>query len=95
MLKRWHIFLLVGILFSTGCILYYTIGSTRATDERVRSADEPRVLDSKFYFETQFARSVEFADANDAVFPEGNIRAGIIPHDVTQGQIIAHFFSEL
>ena len=95
MLKRWYAGLLVIAVCAVAGAVYYSVESSGATDVAVTYGDEPRVLDSKFYFEKQFTRSVESAATNDAVFPQSRIRGGIIPHDVTQGQIIAHFFREL
>lgn len=52
-------------------------------------------LETPYYAVDQFQRSVAAAKSLGPVFPVVSVRAGIVPHDFTHGEYIAHFFQGL
>lgn len=52
-------------------------------------------LEVKYFYQHQFDLSVQKAEKMENNFPAAPIRGGIFPHDITQGQFIAHFFQAL
>ena len=99
MFKRRQIILIIAVLAPLAGLAVLVFGQANAVPTTASPAlannYERTVLESKFYYTTQFERSVKLAQSIDAPFPDAPVRAGIIPHDITQGQFIAHFFQEL
>lgn len=80
-------------LILLGAVAYH-VQSRENVIETPRVTQETS-LSSKYYFPNQFDTAVAEGETFDARFPETPISGGIIPHDITHGEYIAHFFSQL
>ena len=84
----------IGIYF----VIDYNVDGFDAEEEiNVAGIDTTRweIMNDKYYYSYDFYNSLDLARDIDIRFQSDNVRAGIIPHDITQGQMIAHFFEQI
>ncbi len=59
------------------------------------STNQNEIMQDKFFYANNFYHTLEVDSALENTWPQEKIRAGIIPHDITQGQMMANFFKNI
>ncbi len=95
MIKRWHVFVVLIIVAPVTIVIFQTMVSGGDSREESSTRGESRIIETPYYFANQFQRAIHEANQQPVKPTAEPIRAGIVPHDITQGQIIAKFFSLL
>lgn len=77
--------------------IYYWAGREAGNSLSVAgvATDAHEVMPVNFYLPGNFYSSIERAETVGFVWPREKVRAGIIPHDLTQGLMIAHMMDGL
>ncbi|XOU94677.1 MAG: AmmeMemoRadiSam system protein B [Candidatus Kerfeldbacteria bacterium] len=84
----------IGISFAIGHVVTGS-NDNEITEVANVSNSRSEIMMDKYFYPNNFYNSVEQATVSDVKFQTDIVRAGIIPHDITQGQMIAHFFQGL
>ncbi len=88
-------------LVASGIVLgvaLYAAGTVTARDSRPAPdvfTGTQEVLQVRYFYEPQFQNNVQTARKNDSLPFPGDVYGGIIPHDISQGNLIAHFFQSI
>ncbi|MDP2685521.1 MAG: AmmeMemoRadiSam system protein B [bacterium] len=92
----------IAVLFLVVVGVYFTIDynlDTPTSDGEGEVAgvatERGEIMEDKFFYLNNFYHTLEVAGTMTEYFQSDKIRAGIIPHDITQGQMMANFFQQL
>jgi len=87
--------LVIGGLLVVGVVIGQAQSDQENLDNLPYPTSCPDTLSLKYYFPNQFQQSIKIGETLAEQFPEKAITAGVIPHDITHGEYIAHFFFQL
>jgi len=82
--------LLIAVVF-----LLPKVNQDEVNDEVMVLGEQTEILPSHFYDPGQFNLSLTRLGQLTEAFPDRPVKAGIIPHDLSHGEYIAHFFNNL
>lgn len=73
----------------------WNVVNTKNTDNTQPIYRTESTLTSNYYYPHQFNQALALAETLEKSFSGTDIQGGIIPHDITHGEYIAHFFQNL
>lgn len=95
MRKLFFVSVLTLVVVGLFMTVYFAInGTDNLKDVTVAgiSIGQNGIMQDNYFYANNFYHSLDLADTIETAWPENKIRAGIIPHDITQGQMMANFF---
>jgi len=82
----------LGALFIFGTLWGYAQEIKQVPTKTYSSSDNLQLIN---YYPNQFNKTINLSGQLSKTFTNNEISAGIIPHDITHGEYIAHFFNNL